>query len=100
MHPEKLRLLPWTTPDGKPCYLSPSPEGSRISRRADQIEAEQIKTARQVLVIAKVLLNDPTTPKRELRFVGQQLSACLNDAVRIAKSRGELLEPAEADEEP
>ncbi|WP_019064537.1 hypothetical protein [Streptomyces prunicolor] len=31
----QLRLLPWNTPDGKPCYLSSDHDDSRLSLLAD-----------------------------------------------------------------
>ncbi|MEU9110413.1 hypothetical protein AB0D04_01130 [Streptomyces sp. NPDC048483] len=33
-----LRLLPWTTPEGEPCYLSTDDPDSRLSVLADDIE--------------------------------------------------------------
>ncbi|GAA2670561.1 hypothetical protein GCM10010310_09250 [Streptomyces violaceolatus] len=38
----ELRLLPWSGPDGKPCYLSTDDSGGYISRLADNIEAVQL----------------------------------------------------------
>jgi hypothetical protein len=35
--PENPRLLPWTTPEGKPCYLSTDSDDSLLSRLADDV---------------------------------------------------------------
>ncbi len=45
----QLRLLPWRSPDGKPCYLSSSNPHSRFSRLADEVEEEQIECGNAVL---------------------------------------------------
>ncbi|MEJ1200774.1 MULTISPECIES: hypothetical protein [unclassified Streptomyces] len=37
-----LRLLPWLSPEGKPCYLAPGGDGGVISRLADRTEARQL----------------------------------------------------------
>jgi len=88
----KLRLLPWTTPDGRPCYLSPDPSGKgHVTRLADDVEAMQMDTAVDVLEHATEVLDDPDSPPREVLFAGKRLSECLRDAVRVAESRGRRL---------
>ncbi|MGW3956860.1 hypothetical protein ACWEKM_39515 [Streptomyces sp. NPDC004752] len=86
-----LRLLPWTAEDGRPCYLSTKDPGSRLSRMADELEAELLGSAAYVLSAAKSLLGEPGTGERELRFTGVRLAEALADALRIATSRGERL---------
>ncbi|GGY52303.1 hypothetical protein [Streptomyces djakartensis] len=86
-----LRLLPWTTPDGHPCYLSTDDDGSRLSRMADELEAELLGSAACVLTAARSLLDEPTVSVRELRFTGERLAEALKDALRIAASRGARL---------
>lgn len=86
-----LRLLPWTTPDGAPCYLSTDDPDSHLSRLADELEADLLDSADFVLAEARPLLADETTGRRELRFAGLQLAAALADALRIAGSRGARL---------
>lgn len=85
------RLLPWTTPEGTPCYLSTDDPHSRLSRLADGLEAELLESAEFVLSEAGPLLADETSGPRELRFTGVQLAAALTDVLRIAKSRGARL---------
>ena len=54
----QLRLLPWRSPDGKPCYLSSSNPHSRFSRLADEVEEEQIECGNAVLEGAQEVLAD------------------------------------------
>ncbi|MPY53890.1 hypothetical protein FPZ41_37160 [Streptomyces sp. K1PN6] len=86
-----LRLLPWTTADGRPCYLSAEEPGGRLSRMADELEAELLGSATYVLDAARPLLDEPGAGKRELRFAGVRLAEALGDALRIAESRGARL---------
>ncbi|MEU5085943.1 hypothetical protein [Streptomyces sp. NPDC021356] len=89
-----LRLLPWTRPDGAPCYLSTDDPYSRLSRLADEVEADLLDSAEFVLAEARPLLADEATSEGELRFAGVQLAAALTDALRIAASRGARLPEA------
>lgn len=91
---DRLRLLPWTTPDGGPCYLSTDDAGSRMSRLADELEAELLESAEYVLGEARPMLAEVGLGKRELRFVGMRLAEALGDALRIAESRGARLSEA------
>ncbi|WP_416974292.1 hypothetical protein [Streptomyces sp. 4F14] len=95
----KLRLLPWTTLDGRPCYLSPDPSGKgHVTRLADEMEAMQMDTAVEVLGHARSVLDDPNSPLLEVRFAGKRLSECLRDTVRVAESRGRRLGVGDDDE--
>jgi hypothetical protein len=40
----ELRLLPWSGPEGKPCYLSTDDQNGYMSRLADNIESVQLGT--------------------------------------------------------
>ncbi|MET8979713.1 hypothetical protein ABZX85_29340 [Streptomyces sp. NPDC004539] len=90
-----MRLLPWTSDTGQPCYLSTDDPDSRMSRLADRVEAELLDSAGDVLDHAKELLRGQTPLRRELTFAGKQLAAALEDTLRIAKSRGVRLTPEE-----
>lgn len=83
-----MRLLPWTNEGGAPCYLSTDDPGSRMSRLADEVEADLLDSAEYVLSEARVLLADAGAGARELRFAGVRLAESLQDALRIAASRG------------
>jgi hypothetical protein len=86
-----LRLLPWPSPEGKPCYLVPDSEGGYLSRLADRIEATQLAAGADVLGLARSILDDPAAPYTEVRYAGLRLAECLTDALRIAESRGQRL---------
>ncbi|MEH0428630.1 hypothetical protein QBB34_20295 [Streptomyces stelliscabiei] len=104
------RLLPWPSPEGKPSYLVTDHHGGYLSRVADDLEATQLATGTDVLGLARVVLDDPTSPYTEVRYAGIRLAECLTDALRVAESRGlrlpvpdseddEAVEEAEATDE-
>ncbi|MDX3525040.1 hypothetical protein P1P75_00870 [Streptomyces sp. ID05-39B] len=76
------------TDDGKPCYLTSASAGGVISKMADAMEAEQIRTAREVLAESRLMLEEERLGRLELRFVSKRLTECLADALRVAESRG------------
>ncbi|MFE1247141.1 hypothetical protein [Streptomyces sp. NPDC058735] len=82
------RLLPWLSPDGKPCYLVTGDGGGYLSRLADELEALQLATGSDVLGLARQILENPASPYTEVRFAGLRLAECLTDALRVAESRG------------
>ncbi|WP_246203932.1 hypothetical protein [Streptomyces tailanensis] len=82
------RLLPWISPEGKPCYLVPSDEGGYVSRLADEMEAVQLTMGTDVLGHARKVLDDPASPPTEVWYAGLRLAECLGDALRVAESRG------------
>ncbi|MET7936017.1 hypothetical protein [Streptomyces sp. NPDC005322] len=84
----RLRLLPWSSPDGKPCYLAADGSDSPLSRKADQIEALQLGMGAQLLDHARTLLDEDKASSGELRFLAHRLIEALTDALRIAESRG------------
>ncbi|MFM9593966.1 hypothetical protein ACKI1J_32845 [Streptomyces scabiei] len=87
----ELRLLPWPSPEGKPCYLVTDRHGGHLSRLADESEATQLATGTDVLGLARTVLDDPTSPYTEVRYAGIRLAGCLTDALRVAESRGARL---------
>ncbi|MER6014123.1 hypothetical protein [Streptomyces bluensis] len=92
------RLLPWPSPDGKPCYLVTDEGGGYISRLADDLEAVQLTTGADVLGFARKVLDDPASPYTEVRYAGLRLAECLTDALRVAESRGMRLPAPDSDE--
>jgi hypothetical protein len=88
---DSLRLLPWTTPEGNPCYLSTDSDDSRLSRLADDLEEAQLDSAEQVLAGAMAVLADPKAGERAVRFALTRAAECLADMLRIAVSRGERI---------
>ncbi|MFD0290651.1 hypothetical protein ACFWJS_05420 [Streptomyces sp. NPDC127061] len=91
----ELRLLPWTGPDGKPCYLSTDDRGGYVSRLADNIEAVQLGSAVELLEQANETLDDQDTTLDETRRLAKQLTGALRDVLRVAASRGHLLVASE-----
>lgn len=92
------RLLPWPSPDGKPCYLVTDSGGGYLSRLADELEAAQLATAADVLDLARPLLDDPASPYTEVRYASLRLAECLTDALRVAESRGMRLPAPDTEE--
>ncbi|MET9107635.1 hypothetical protein [Streptomyces zhihengii] len=82
-----LRLLPWTGPEGKPCYLSTDDRHSFMSRLADNIESIQLGMAAEVLDHATTTLRDKHATPGDLRFLANELTSALADTLRVATSR-------------
>ncbi|MFJ3624300.1 hypothetical protein ACIPSH_40090 [Streptomyces iakyrus] len=80
-----LRLLPWTGPEAKPCFLITDDDGGRVSRLADIAEATKLDMGAQLLAHADDLLPDAT--EAQLRFLAERLTEALRDILRIAESR-------------
>ncbi|WP_329308773.1 hypothetical protein [Streptomyces microflavus] len=85
-----LRLLPWSGPGGKPCYLSTDNPESYMSRLADVIEAVQLSGASALLEEASEALDNQDTSLDEMRCLVSELTGALRDVLRIATSRGHL----------
>ncbi|MFJ3687334.1 hypothetical protein FKO01_39300 [Mesorhizobium sp. B2-3-3] len=92
---DELRLLPWSGPEGKPCYLSTDNAAGYVSRLADNIEAVQLGTAAELLEVASESLADEHAEPIELRRLGHALTGALKDVLRVAVSRGHLLTAGE-----
>ncbi|WP_255954593.1 hypothetical protein [Streptomyces odontomachi] len=86
-----LRLLPWTSEAGTPCYLSTDDNTGYLSRLADEVEDSQTEAAHEVLGAAKAVLGDKRSGYREMRFALARATESLGDILLIAKSRGERL---------
>ncbi|MFF2328713.1 MULTISPECIES: sulfatase [unclassified Streptomyces] len=83
-----LRLLPWTSPEGKPCYLSTDNPDSRLSRLADEMEADQLDCGEAVLAGASSVLADAAAGDLALRFALTQVLTSLREVLVVAHSRG------------
>lgn len=53
------RLLPWSSPDGKPCFLAGDGKGY-VSRLADEMEAAQLDSAAELIEEACRILDSRT----------------------------------------
>ncbi|MGW3175902.1 hypothetical protein [Streptomyces sp. NPDC001153] len=89
--PNELRLLPWSGPEGKPCYLNTDDKAGYMSRLADNIEAVQLGTAAELLQHASDTLDDQDAGPEDLRRLAKGLTRALRDVLRVAASRGHLL---------
>lgn len=85
------RLLPWPGPEGKPCYLLTDGSGGYLSRLADNIESVQLGMGNELLGHARELIDDPKAGSAELRYLSARLTESLQDALRVAESRGARL---------
>ncbi|MGY4906329.1 hypothetical protein [Streptomyces sp. 900116325] len=88
--PNELRLLPWSGPGDKPCYLSTDDPAGFMSRLADNIEAVQLGTASGLLDEASEALDNQDTSIDEMRCLVKELTGALRDVFRVATSRGHL----------
>ncbi|KND45512.1 hypothetical protein [Streptomyces stelliscabiei] len=93
----ELRLLPWSGPEGKPCYLSTDDRDGYMSRLADNIESEQLETAAELLKQAAETLGDEHTGPEDTQLLAKELTGALRDVLRVATSRGHLLAVREPD---
>ncbi|MDX2297593.1 MULTISPECIES: hypothetical protein [Streptomyces] len=87
----ELRLLPWSGPDGKPCFLSTADSNSHLSRLADSTEAVQLDLAAELLDHASEVLSDGEADPEELRALATDLTEAMRDMLRVAESRGHRL---------
>ncbi|RCG20615.1 hypothetical protein DTL70_20145 [Streptomyces diacarni] len=85
---EDMRLLPWTTDTGKPCYLAADAEGGMISALADGTEARQTRDAVLALREAEDVLANPAAGALALRLAPHTCARALANALRVAESRG------------
>ncbi|MFF8312985.1 hypothetical protein ACF05W_03670 [Streptomyces lydicus] len=89
------RLLPWTRPDGAPCYLSTDDRGSRLSLLADDVEDGVLAAAGAALEGTEAVAAGPGADPRELCHVIACLRRALRDVLRVAVSRGDRLAECE-----
>ncbi|MYU32886.1 hypothetical protein GTW52_07130 [Streptomyces sp. SID8358] len=91
----ELRLLPWRSPEDKPCYLSTDNPNGYMSRLADNVEAVQLGRAAALLEVVSKTLDDERADQMALRRLGHALTAALEEVLRVAISRGHLLAASE-----
>ncbi|MFJ4948036.1 hypothetical protein [Streptomyces sp. NPDC088760] len=89
-----LRLLPWSGPDGKPCYLNTDDKGGYMSRLADNMESVQLGMAAELLEQVSATLSGDSAPE-DVRLLADKLTGSLRDVLRVAISRGHLLAASE-----
>ncbi|MFF2403137.1 MULTISPECIES: hypothetical protein [Streptomyces] len=86
------RLLPWTTQDGNPCYLSTDGRGY-LSSLADSIEEVQLDMGEGLLEYARKVVapGAKMLSAVEYRWLACRLTEALTDALRVAESRGDRI---------
>ncbi|MGH3311641.1 MAG: hypothetical protein ACRDP3_13820 [Streptomyces sp.] len=97
--PPGLRLLPWSSPEGKPCFLSSDGQGV-LAGLADDVEDAQMSSGMDVLTGARTVLRDARAGEHAVRFALTRTTEALRDALRVAHSRGERLAPHRRRREP
>ncbi|UKY51297.1 hypothetical protein [Streptomyces inhibens] len=95
---DSMRLLPWLSPGGKPCFLASDGTGF-VSRLADDVEAAQLDEAAELVEEARRVLDARTWTPGELHLLAVELTAVLANVRRVAESRGARL-PASDDDGP
>ncbi|WP_275464353.1 hypothetical protein [Streptomyces noursei] len=93
------RLLPWSSMEGKPCYLLGSDGTGYVSRMADRVEAEQLDSAAELIEEARDVLRERSWTPGEIHLLTSDLTNSLSNVRRIAVSRGARL-PAPAYDSP
>ncbi|WP_330166892.1 hypothetical protein [Streptomyces sp. HB2AG] len=86
------RLLPWSTPEGNPCYVLGDGSGY-VSRVADEVERAQLEEAAELLDRAAGLFDGRRIAPVRLRLLAVRMAEALRDVHRIAVSRGARLPP-------
>ncbi|MGP3989649.1 hypothetical protein [Streptomyces sp. 3N207] len=84
--PNSMRLLPWVSDMGKPCYLVGEADGV-VATFADRVEARQLAAAQAALAEAHSALDDPAAGALALRLALKNASSGLANMLRIAESR-------------
>ncbi|OII67482.1 hypothetical protein BJP39_01070 [Streptomyces sp. CC77] len=92
MFGDSLRLLPWTTEGGSPCYVSADEHGGTVSTFADHVEELILDAVEEAIPAAHAVLDRPTARPAELRVALNKMTRLLSDVHRVAQSRGERLE--------
>ncbi|MFF2805789.1 hypothetical protein ACFVT2_01165 [Streptomyces sp. NPDC058000] len=95
------RLLPWSSWDGKPCYLLGG-NGSGtgyVSRLADRVEAEQMTSAAELIEDAYRILADRAWTPGEIHLLAVELNDRLAKVHRVSESRGARLLLMEEEED-
>ncbi|MGP3977302.1 hypothetical protein ACTWQF_25505 [Streptomyces sp. 8N114] len=92
----ELRLLPWTTGSGKPCYLSGTPD-STLSRYADELEEVQLEDSDRALKRVLPLLTRKASADDKTMQATEEAALALSNVIRVADSRGARLPEGEAE---
>ncbi|MFF7421694.1 hypothetical protein [Streptomyces smyrnaeus] len=86
-----LRLLPWASEKGTPCFLSPESGASVFTLLADAVEEEQLNDADAACRDGQAVLDNSAADADALRQALEASNRALNDVLRVADSRGDRL---------
>lgn len=92
----ELRLLPWVTDAGNPCYLSGEAD-SVLAVYADELEDAQLADGARALRRIVELLDNVAAADDETAQTVKEAAAALSNVLRVADSRGARLPDAEED---
>ncbi|KIZ18437.1 hypothetical protein [Streptomyces natalensis] len=84
------RLLPWTNPDGNPCFLVSDGTGY-VARLADDVEDALLGLAAELIEEARRVLGARAWTPGELHLLAIELTEALTAMYRVAESRGARL---------
>ncbi|UYB40325.1 hypothetical protein SLV14_002936 [Streptomyces sp. Je 1-4] len=87
---DTIRLLPWSSPDGKPCFLAGDGNGY-VSRLADEMEEAQLDSAAELGEEAHRILAGRAWTPGEIHLLALELASSLANVRRVAESRGARL---------
>ncbi|WP_406479290.1 hypothetical protein [Streptomyces platensis] len=87
---DTIRLLPWSSPDGKPCFLAGDGNGY-VSRLADEMEEVQLDSAAELGEEAHRILAGRAWTPGEIHLLALELASSLANVRRVAESRGARL---------
>ncbi|WP_414505198.1 hypothetical protein [Streptomyces sp. NEAU-L66] len=96
---DTARLLPWSSPDGKPCFLVGDGAGY-VSRIADEMEEAQLDSAAELGEEAHRILAGRAWTPGEIHLLALELATSLADVRRVAESRGARLPVPQDDDGP
>jgi hypothetical protein len=85
---DDMRLLPWESDTGKPCYLLGDPDGV-IATYADRVEERQRANARFALAEAQAVLDEPAAGALALRLALKSATTSLANMLRIDEIRSQ-----------
>ncbi|MBE9498471.1 hypothetical protein ITI46_31870 [Streptomyces oryzae] len=95
----ELRLLPWASDNGNPCYLNGSAD-SAMAMYADEVEEAQLEDGDDALKWAVQVLDEVevNTEDDDRTKALKVAAAALSNALRVADSRGARLPGYESSE--
>ncbi|MEU8964850.1 hypothetical protein AB0C89_24530 [Streptomyces sp. NPDC048491] len=88
---DELRLLPWSGLDGKPCFLSTDDASGHLSRLADEVEADQLGRAADLVAEGLMMTNKDQPERQAPEGLTAALIEALQNTLRVATSRGHRL---------